>query len=181
MQLILLIIIVPVVIIVSIYNQLVRLKNKVKNAWSQIDIQLKRRYNLIPNLVNTVKGYAAHEKETLKSVIKARQQAINSMGIRNQANAENFLSVTLKSLFAVVENYPNLKANRNFRELYEEITTTENKIAYARQSYNDSVLNLNNKIEMFPSNIAAEMFNFKQEEMFEISGNEERKAPEIKI
>ncbi len=148
------------------------------------DIQRKfRRKSVV--LFALISGYYILSFLLIGTVLKIISHknfvGLNTRGARNQANAENFLSVTLKSLFAVVENYPNLKANRNFRELYEEITTTENRIAYARQFYNDSVLNLNNKIEMFPSNIAAGMFNFKQEEMFEISGNEERKTPEIKI
>ena len=142
-----------------------------KNAFSQIDVQLKRRYDLIPNLVETVKGYAAHERETLEAVTKARQQAIDVSGldsIKERARVENMLTQTLKSLFAVSENYPDLKANENFLKLQEELTTTENKISFARQYYNDSVMQLNNKTEMFPSNIIAGMFNFKQAEFFEV-------------
>ena len=141
--------------VATVYNSLVVLKNRVKNAWSQIDVQLKRRYDLIPNLVETVKGYAAHESATLEKVIKARQQAINVNGdnVQSRAAAENALSGTLKSLFAVAENYPELKANENFLQLQEELTSTENRLSYARQFYNDSVLDYNNRKEMFPVNM----------------------------
>ena len=170
--------------LIGMYNGLVRLRNAVKNAFSQIDVQLKRRYDLIPNLVETVKGYAAHERETLEAVTKARQQAIDVSGldgVKERARVENMLTQTLKSLFAVSENYPDLKANENFLKLQEELTTTENKISFARQFYNDSVMQLNNKTEMFPSNIIAGMFNFKQAEFFEVEEKAERKAPEVKF
>ena len=161
---------IPVLVIVwliGIYNGLVRLRNAVRNAWSQIDVQLKRRYDLIPNLVETVKGYASHERETFESVTKARQQAINVSGsVADQAKAENFLSQTLRSLFAVAEAYPDLKANQNFIALQEELTSTENKISISRQYYNDAALGLNNKDEMFPSNNVASMFNFAKAEFF---------------
>ena len=178
------IIIVCIVAIALIYNGLVTLKNRFKNAFAQIDVQLKRRYDLIPNLVETVKGYAAHERETLEAVTKARQQAIDVSGldsIKDRARVENMLTQTLKSLFAVSENYPDLKANENFLKLQEELTTTENKISFARQFYNDSVMQLNNKTEMFPSNIIAGMFNFKQAEFFEVEEEAERKVPEVKF
>jgi LemA protein len=165
---------------VGLYNGLVRLRNQVKNAWSQIDVQLKRRYDLIPNLVETVKGYASHERETFESVTKARQQAINVSGsVAEQAKAENFLSQTLRSLFAVAEAYPDLKANQNFLALQEELTSTENKISFARQYYNDAALNLNNKVEMFPSNIVASMFNFAKAEFFEVEDEAAREVPKV--
>ena len=174
---------VPVLVIIwliGIYNGLVRLRNRVKNAWSQIDVQLKRRYELIPNLVETVKGYASHERETLEAVTAARQQAINvSDSVAEQAQAENMLSQTLRSLFAVAEAYPDLKANQNFLALQEELTSTENKISFSRQHYNDSVMTYNNKTEMFPSNIVAGSFNFEAAEFFEVSGAEEREAPKV--
>jgi len=174
---------IPVLVIVwliGIYNGLVRLRNGVRNAWSQIDVQLKRRYELIPNLVETVKGYAGHERETLEAVIAARQQAINvTDSVAEQAKAENMLSQTLRSLFAVAEAYPDLKANQNFLALQEELTSTENKISFSRQHYNDSVMTYNNKTEMFPSNLVAGGFNFEPAEFFEISDGEEREAPKV--
>ncbi len=167
--------------VIVTYNSLVALKNQVKNAWSQIDVQLKRRHDLIPNLVETVKGYAAHESGTLEKVIKARQQAVNiTDSVKNRAAAENVLSGALKSLFAVAENYPELKANENFLHLQEELTSTENKISFARQFYNDSVLEYNNKKEMFPSNIIANIFNFENREFFEIDVAE-KAAPQVKF
>ncbi len=176
----LVIIVLFVFFIIGIYNGLVRLRNEVKNSWSQIDVQLKRRHDLIPNLLETVKGYMQHERETLEAVTKARQQAVNVSGsIADTAKIENMLSQTLKSLFAVSENYPDLKANQNFLALQEELTTTENKISFARQFYNDSVMKLNNKTEMFPSNIIAGMFNFKQAEFFEVEDAAERAVPKV--
>jgi LemA protein len=166
--------------LIGLYNLLVRFRNEVKNAWSQIDVQLKRRYDLIPNLVETVKGYASHERETLEAVIQARQQAINiTDNVIDKAKAENMLSQTLRSLFAVSENYPDLKANQNFLALQEELTSTENKISFARQYYNDAALKYNNKTEMFPSNIVAGMFNFKRADFFEIEAPEQREAPQV--
>lgn len=166
---------------VGIYNALVRLRNQVKNAWSQIDVQLKRRHDLIPNLVETVKGYKLHEKETLENIVKARSAAMSAQGVRDISRAEGELSGALSRLFVVVENYPDLKANQNFLALQEELTSTENKIAFARQGYNDQVLFLNNKIQMFPSNIVAGMFNFKQEEFFELEDKTERAVPQVKF
>ena len=166
--------------LVGIYNGLVRLRNAVKNAWSQIDVQLKRRYDLIPNLLETVKGYAKHERETLEAVIQARQQAINiTDNVLEKAKAENMLSQTLRSLFAVAENYPDLKANQNFLALQEELTSTENKISFARQYYNDSAMKYNNRTEMFPSNIVAGTFNFERADFFEIEAAEQREAPKV--
>ncbi len=176
----LVVIVILIVWLIGIYNKLVKLRNRVNNAWSQIDVQLKRRYDLIPNLMETVKGYMEHERETLEAVTKARQQAINlDEGIAKQAEAENMLSQTLRSLFAVSENYPELKANENFLSLQEELTSTENKISFSRQHYNDSVMNFNNKTEMFPSNIIAGMFGFKKREFFELEDEEQREAPEV--
>jgi LemA protein len=168
--------------LVGMYNTLVRARNEVKNAWSQIDVQLNRRHDLIPNLVETVKGYMTHERETLEAVTAARQQAVNITGdVEAKARAENQLSQTLRSLFAVSEAYPDLKANQNFLALQEELATTENKIAFSRQYYNDSVLTLNNRIEMFPTNIFANMFNFVKEKFFEVETVEARKPVQVKF
>jgi len=166
---------------IVIYNGLVRLRNQVKNAWSQIDVQLKRRYDLIPNLIETVKGYMKHERETLESVTNARNMAQQlsggSVGARSKAEGE--LSSALGRLLAVVENYPDLKANQNFLALQEELTSTENKISFSRQFYNDSVLRVNNQIQMFPSNVVAGMTGFKAEEFFEVSVAAEKEAPKV--
>jgi LemA protein len=164
---ILAIIVVLVIAVVVLYNGLVKLRNRIENAWSQIDVQLKRRYDLIPNLVETVKGYASHERETLEAVIQARNMAVSAEGIGDQAQAENMLSGALKSLFAVSEAYPDLKANQNFLNLQEELTGTEGRIAYARQFYNDTVLRYNTKIQTFPAVILAGMFRFTPREYFE--------------
>jgi LemA protein len=153
--------------VVVAYNRLVRLRNRIANAWAQVDVQLRRRYDLIPNLVETVKGYARHERETFEAVTQARSEAINAQGVAPQAQAENMLTNALKSLFAVAEAYPELKANQNFLALQEELTSTEGRIAYARQFYNDSVLQLNTKVQTFPSNIIANMFGFREQEYFE--------------
>ena len=149
------------------YNRLVKLRNRIANAWAQIDVQLRRRYDLIPNLVETVKGYAKHEKSTFEAVTQARANAINAQGVVAQAEAENQITGALKSLFAVAEAYPDLKANQNFLQLQEELTSTEGRIAYARQFYNDAVLQLNTKVQSFPSNIIANMFGFREHEYFE--------------
>ena len=149
------------------YNRLVKLRNRIANAWAQVDVQLRRRYDLIPNLVNTVKGYAAHEKGTFEAVTQARANALNTQGVAAQAQSENILTGALKSLFAVAEAYPELKANQNFAQLQEELTSTEGRIAYARQFYNDAVLQLNTKVQSFPSNIIANMFGFREHEYFE--------------
>ncbi len=153
------------------------LRNRVRNAWAQIDVQLKRRYDLIPNLVETVKGYAKHEKTTLAEVTKYRAQLMKG-GVEDRAKANNMLTQALKSLFAVAENYPNLKANENFKMLQEELAGTENKIAYIRTAYNDSVLEMNTACDMFPTNIIAGMFGFKHEAYFETAGTE-RKAVKV--
>jgi LemA protein len=170
--------------VVGIYNGLVRLRNQVKNAWAQIDVQLKRRHDLIPNLVETVKGYMTHERETLENVTKARNLAAQAsaspaVGVGDQAKAESQLSQALSQFYVVVEQYPDLKANQNFLALQEELTSTENKIGFARQAYNDQAMQLNNKVQMFPSNIIAGMFNFKEAEYFEIEEPGEREAPQV--
>jgi len=157
-----------VIIGVVLYNRLVQLRNRVEAGWSQIDVQLKRRYDLIPNLVETVKGYAAHERQTLEAVVAARQQAVSANGVEEQAQAENMLTGALRQLFAVAEAYPDLKANQNFLALQEELTGTEGRIAYARQFYNDQVLHYDNAREQFPSSIFAGMFNFEAATYFEV-------------
>ncbi len=174
------IVVLLLIIVISIYNGLVRLKNQVKNAWAQIDVQLKRRNDLIPNLIETVKGYAKHEREVFENVTKARTNVMNADNIDKKAEASNQLSNTLKSLFAVAENYPDLKANENFLQLQEELTGTENKIAYSRQHYNDMVMRFNTKIEIFPNNMFAGMLNFKQEELFK-TDDEEKKNVKVKF
>ena len=176
------IVVIIVIAVAVMYNTLVRMRARVKNAWAQIDVQLKRRYDLIPNLVETAKGYIAHERGTLEAVTKARQQAIDtSGGAAAQAKAENMLTQTLRSLFAVVENYPNLKANENMMALQEELTSTENKISFARQFYNDSTMRYNIKIQSVPTNIVASMFNFKQKEFFEVETPAERRPIAVKF
>ncbi|HVR43570.1 MAG TPA: LemA family protein [Thermoanaerobaculia bacterium] len=168
--------------LIGMYNSLVRSRNEVKNAWSQIDVQLNRRHDLIPNLVETVKGYMTHERETLEAVTRARQQAIDVSGdLDAKARVENQLSQTLRSLFAVAEAYPDLKANQNFLALQEELASTENKISFSRQYYNDSVLRLNNRIEVFPTNLIAGMFHFTKEKFFEVETPEARKAVQVKF
>jgi len=167
--------------VVAMFNGLVRLRNQMKNAWSQIDVQLKRRHDLIPNLVETVKGYAKHERETLDSVTAARNLAQGAVGkgAGAQGKAEGELSSALSRLLAVAENYPDLKANQNFLALQEELTSTENKISFSRQYYNDSVLRLNNKIQMFPSNVIAGLFRFSVGEFFEVEAPAERQVPKV--
>lgn len=169
-----------VIFFIGTYNALVVKRNRVKNGWHQIDVQLKRRVDLIPNLVETVKGYAAHEKGVFERVTEARAAVMKAQGPAESAKANNMLSDTLKSLFAVIENYPELKANQNFLKLQEELTATENKISFARQFYNDVVMDFNNKIQMFPSNIVAGMFNFKAEEFYSVPESE-REAPRVKF
>jgi LemA protein len=168
-----------VLIAIGIYNGLISLARRVDGGWAQIDVQLKRRYDLIPNLVETCKGYLKHEREVLENVTKARQQAIDASNVKDQAKAENFLSSTLKSLFAVAEAYPDLKANQNMLALQEELTSTENKISFARQHYNDLVQDYNTRIQQVPSNIFATMFGFKAREFFEIELEAERQAPKV--
>lgn len=154
--------------VIYTYNRLITLRNRTKEAWADIDVQLKRRYDLIPNLVETVKGYAAHERELFEKVTEARTKAMAAQTVKEKGEAENFLSQTLKSLFAVAENYPDLKASVNFLELQRELTDTENKIQAARRFYNGNVRDLNIKIESFPSNIIAKIFNLQKAEFFEI-------------
>ncbi len=168
-----------IVILIAIYNALVQKRIRCDEAWAQIDVQLKRRYNLIPNLVETVKGYAAHEKQTLEDVIQARNSAIDAKGVQAQAGAENMLTNALGKLFALSEAYPNLKANENFAQLQEELTTTENKIAFARQHYNDSVAVYNIATQKFPNNMIAGMFGFTKRDMFELADSAQREVPKV--
>ncbi len=170
-----------VAVIFGIYNSLVRLRNRAKEAWADIDVQLKRRYNLIPNLVKTVKGYATHERELLENVTKARNMAMGAQSVKEHGEAENMLSGALKSLFAVSENYPDLKASVNFLELQRELRDTEDKIQAARRFYNGNVRDLNIKIETVPSNIIASAFNFKQMELFELKEEEQREVPKVEF
>jgi LemA protein len=162
------------------YNGLVKRRNQVDNAWSQIDVQLKRRHDLIPNLVETVKGYAAHERGTFEAVTQARANAINAQSPGEQAEAENVLSGALKSLFAVAEAYPDLKANQNFLNLQEELTSSEDRVAYARQYYNDSVLSYNTQIQKFPTVFLAGMFNFEKREFFD-AAPEDTETPQVQF
>jgi len=163
------------------YNGLVRLRNGVKNAWSQIDVQLKRRYDLIPNLIETVKGYAAHERGTFDEVTKARQAGIDASTVKDQAEAENMITGALRRMFAVAEAYPDLKANQNFLALQEELASTENKIGFARQYYNDTVQEFNTRQEVFPTNLVASMLGFQRADFFEIDDATQREAPKVKF
>ena len=165
---------------VGVYNGLVARRNQVREAWATIDTQLKRRYDLIPNLMETVSGAAKHEKETLNAVISARNSAMSAHGVDSRGVAENALSGALKNIFALAENYPNLKANENFLELQRELGDTETKIQAARQFYNTVVMGLNNAVEQFPSNIVARMFGITQEKLFE-ADKSERAAPRVKF
>jgi LemA protein len=173
------IIVLVVVWLVGMYNSLVGLRNQVKNAWAQIDVQLKRRHDLIPNLVETAKGYMQHERGTLDSVTNARSRAMGADSVGDKAKAEGELSGAISRFMLVVENYPDLKANQNFLALQEELTSTENKIAFSRQAYNDQVLFYNNKIQMFPSSVVAGMFNFQQSDFFELEDKGDREAPKV--
>ncbi len=173
------VIIILVLYFIGVFNSLVKLRNQVKNAWSQIDVQLKRRHDLIPNLIETVKGYMTHERETLQNVTNARAQAMGANTVGEKAAAESLLGGALGRLNIAVEAYPDLKANQNFLALQEELTSTENKISYSRQSYNDQVLFFNNKIQMFPSNIVAGMFNFTESEFFELEDVKEKEVPKV--
>lgn len=163
------------------YNSLVSLKNRAKEAWSDMDVQYKRRHDLIPNLVETVKGYMTHEREVLENVTKARTAVMNAKGARELGGAENMLSGALKTLFAVSENYPDLKASANFVELQQEIRDTEDKIMAARRFYNGVAMSLNTKIETFPTNLFAKTFGFKEAELFEVEAEEERETPRVKF
>ncbi len=175
----LVIIAVLILMFVGIYNGLVKLRNTSEQAWSDVDVQLKRRYDLVPNLVETVKGYASHEKDTFEKVVQARNQAMQATSPGDKAQAENFLQSTLKSLFALAEAYPDLKANQNFIQLQTELSNIEEQIQLARRYYNAVVRDLNTKIESVPSNIVANMFNFQKKEFFELESAEERKAPQV--
>jgi LemA protein len=166
---------------VGIYNGLVRSRNESKNAWSQIDVQLKRRHDLIPNLVETVKGYAGHEQKTLSAVIAARSQAMQAVGIEDRIKAEVTLGGAMRGLFGIVEAYPDLKANANFMALQEELSSTENKISFSRQYYNDATTQYNTKLEVFPANLVASMFAFKPSPLFTIANEAEREAPQVKF
>ena len=179
---IVLIIVIVVVglVLVGMYNGLIKQKNRVESAWAQIDVQLKRRYDLIPNLVETVKGYATHEKETLEAVIRARNAGVSAQGPAQQAEAENQLTGALRSLFALSEAYPDLKANQNFLNLQEELTSSEDRIAYARQYYNDAVNTYNTKIESFPTSAMAKRLNYQQREYFEVE-SAAREVPRVQF
>ena len=165
---------------IGVYNKLVNARNKVDNQFSQIDVQLKRRADLIPNLVETVKGYAKHEEGTLTAVIEARNKAVSANGVNDKIDAENELTGALSRLFALTESYPDLKANTNFMSLQNDLTDTEDKITYARQFYNDTAMNFNNLVEMFPSNIVAKMFGFKKYTFFAAT-EKEKEAPKVKF
>jgi len=167
--------------VIAAYNGLVRRRNRVQESWAQIDVQLKRRYDLIPNLVETVKGYAGHEKETLERVIQARQAGVDATGVAQQAEAENMITAALGRLFALSEAYPDLKANQNFLALQEELASTENKIGFARQYYNGEVRGFNTQTEMFPTSVVAGLFNFHRAEFFELEDAAQREAPQVKF
>lgn len=183
-MIVLIVILVIVVLIalwvMGVYNGLVRLRNKVKDQWAQVDVLLKRRADLIPNLVETVKGYASHEKDTLENVINARNKAVSATTTKEEMEANGELTSALSRLFALTESYPDLKANTNFVDLQNNLKETEDKISYARQFYNDTVLSYKNKLEMFPSNIIASMFGFKPEQFFEAT-EAEKEAPKVKF
>ena len=182
MWIIILIAVVAIIVlfVINTYNTLVGLRNKVKDQWAQIDVQLKRRFDLIPNLVETVKGYAKHESNTLEAVVKARNTYLSASTPEAQMKADGELTQAITKLFALSEAYPELKANENFKQLQSELTSTEDKISYARQFYNDIVMKYNNKIEMFPSNIVAGMFNFKTQAFFEVN-EEERQNVKVQF
>jgi LemA protein len=168
--------------IIGAFNSLIRLKSRIENAWAQIDVQLKRRYDLIPNLIESVKGYMKHERTVITEVTKAREAMMSARTVSKKAEAENQMVGALKSVFAIAENYPNLKANENFKMLQEELAGTESKIAYARQFYNDSVMSFNIKIETFPTRIIAGMLGFREKkEFFKTESGEERKAVKVKF
>jgi len=173
------IIVIIAFVAVGMYNGLIKLRNSSEQAWSDVDVQLKRRYDLIPNLVETVKGYASHEKETFEKVVQARNQAMNASSPEDKAQAENFLQSTLKSLFALAEAYPELKANQNFLDLQDELSNIEEQIQLSRRYYNAVVRDLNTKIETVPSNIIANMFHYEKKEYFELDSEEERQTPQV--
>ena len=173
------VIVLLILFIIGIYNSLIGLRNQVDNAWSQIDVQLKRRHDLIPNLIETTKGYMQHERGTFEAITNARSQAMGAKTVAESAKAEGVLGEALSKFMLVVENYPDLKANQNFLALQEELTSTENKISFSRQNYNDQVLFFNNKIQMFPSNVVAGMFSFSKRDFFQVEGAEERQVPKV--
>ena len=173
------IIAVIIIAIIAMYNGLVQARIKVDNAWSQIDVQLQRRFDLIPNFVETVKGYMTHENETFEKIAQLRTSWANTESISEKANLDNELSTALKTIMAVSENYPDLKANQNFSELSEELRNTENKISFSRQFYNDTVTMYNTKLEVFPSNIIAGIFNFKSRDLFKTENDEARKNVKV--
>jgi LemA protein len=168
-----------VLFVIAAYNALIRLRNQVDNAWSQIDVQLKRRHDLIPNLVETAKGYMKHERGTFEAITEARSRAMGAKTVSEASKAEGALGEALSKFMLVVENYPDLKANQNFLAVQEELTGTENRISFARQSYNDQVLFFNNKIQMFPSNVVANTFNFSKRDFFELETGAEREVPKV--
>lgn len=176
---ILIVVVLILIWIVSVYNGLISSRQKVENAWSQIDVQLQRRFDLIPNFVETVKGYMKHESETFEKITALRTSWANSSTVSEKAKLDGELSGALKTIMAVSENYPDLKANTNFSELSEELRNTENKISFSRQFYNDSVTRYNTKLELFPSNIIANMFNFKSRELFAVESDEARKNVKV--
>lgn len=184
MSLVVILVLVGVLVfaVIGLYNRLVRGRNEVKSAWSSIDVQLKRRHDLIPNLLETVKGYVGHERQTLEAVVQARQQAIHfSGGLEERAKVENILTSALHDLFAVAEAYPDLKANQNFLALQEELSNTENKIGFARQFYNDAARRYKNQVEMFPGNLVANSFGFLAEPFFQVEADSERLTPQVKF
>ena len=168
-----------ILMVIGIYNSLVGLRNQVDNAWSQIDVQLKRRHDLIPNLVETAKGYMQHERGTFEAITNARSQAMQAKSVADASKSESAFGDAISKFLLVVENYPELKANQNFLALQEELTSTENKISFSRQNYNDQVLFFNNKTQMFPSNIIAGMFNFIKRDFFEVSNPAEKEVPKV--
>ena len=176
---ILAVVVVIIIAVIALYNSLVQARIKVDNAWSQIDVQLQRRFDLIPNFVETVKGYVAHESETFEKIAKLRTSWANAESVSEKASLDGELSNALKTIMAVSENYPELKANTNFSDLSEELRNTENKISFSRQFYNDSVTMYNTKLELFPSNIIANMFNFKSKELFAVENDEARKNVKV--
>ena len=178
---ILVILAVLVIWVIAKYNSLINLRNQVNNGWKQIDVQLKRRHDLIPNLVNTVKGYMQFEQDTLRQVIEARNAAVSAKGVADSAAKEGELTAALSRLFALVENYPNLKSNENVKQLQEELTSTENKVSFARQFYNDIATKFNIGQQVFPGNIIANMFKFQTAELFEIKAAEEREVPKVDL
>lgn len=175
----LIVIVILVVLVAGAYNGLVASRNRVKDQWSQIDVQLKKRADLIPNIVETVKGYAKHEKETLEDVVKARNALNTASTVEDEMKANNQITGALNKLFALSEAYPELKANENFMSLQKDLKDIEDKISYARQFYNDSVMTYNNKVQMFPTNIIANIFNFKESKFFEIENEKDKETPKV--